>query len=102
MSNVVSAKMNRSQFLNYVSRQYGIPLPELRETYDAIVNSIVSLTGSGYSLSLTGLGVFCVKQHRGHPVQFMKENGQVSDYSVLKFSASDLVNQKLRDMREQT
>ena len=104
-------KLNKSQFLHllaekHCNEQYGAVNPEqvrayegkLTKAYTEIVDGIAYYTGNGYELSLTGFGVFVMKHHKGHPVQFGKSKSKVSDYDVLKFSASDVLNRRLRNM----
>lgn len=96
--NMTANKMNKSQFLAYVSETSGIDRKELARSYSAIVDGIASLTAQGYELSFTGFGVFQMKTHKGHPVQFGADRKLVKDYVILKFSASDALNAKLRKL----
>lgn len=93
-------KMNKSQFLAYVSECSGIDKKELAKSYSAIVEGIADLTAQGYELSFTGFGVFQMKTHKGHPVQFGSDRKLVKDYVVLKFSASDALNANLRKLHK--
>lgn len=93
---VTVKKINKSQFLKYVAERGKLPHDDLLIAYNAIVDSIADLTANGYELSLTGFGTFSVKVHKGHPVQFTSKSVNVNDYAVLKFSASDVLNKRLR------
>lgn len=90
------ARMNKVEFLKHVAKENNMNADELHKAYDAIINGIAALTSQGYELCLTGFGVFSVKTHKGHPVQFGSVKTNVKDYAVLKFSASDVVNRALR------
>lgn len=89
-------KMNKSQFLSYVAKKNDINSEILSQAYTAIVDGIADLTGNGRRLSLAGFGVFSAEIHKGHPVQFNPSAPHVDDYVVLKFSASDVLNRRIR------
>lgn len=95
-------KVNKSKFLAYVAAKNGMSITDVTKVFDSIVDGIMELTGDGHELSLTGFGVFTVKTHKGHPVQFGAINGKrpnVKDYAVLKYSASDVLNRQIRERR---
>lgn len=92
-----SNKMNKSQFLSYVAHKNDIDNDILAQVYAAIVDGIADLTGNGKRLSLAGFGVFSAEIHKGHPVQFNPSAPHVDDYIVLKYSASDVLNRRIRE-----
>lgn len=92
-----TVKVNKSKFLAYAAAKHQMDVADLSKVYDVIVSSISDLTSQGHELSLTGFGVFSVKVHKGHPVQFGSSQSNVKDYPVLKFSASDALNRKIRE-----
>lgn len=90
-------KINKSQLLSGAAKKHGIDLAILQRDYSIIVDEIVEKAKQGYEVSLTGFGVYVLKKHKGHPVQFGSKSTHVKDYEVLKFSASDALNRKLRE-----
>jgi nucleoid DNA-binding protein len=64
--------------------------------YGALVDAIVEEVQNENYISLTGFGNFYLQHHKGHPVQFESSNSTVRDYKLLKFSASDALNRRLR------
>lgn len=92
-----SKKVNKSEYLQNVAKRTGMSLDDVFDVFDAMVDELVEVARSKRKLSLTGVGLFYVQQHKGHPVQFAGSSEKVSDYEVLKFSASDVMNKKLRD-----
>ena len=90
-------KVNKNEFLRSISEEYNVPLAEVRMVFDAMVEGIKNVVCSGKDLSLTGFGTFSLRRHKGHPVQFEAKSDVVSDYVVLKFTASDVLMTKIRD-----
>ena len=90
-------KVNRNEFLVRVARRADMPVEEIRRIYDAMYDEMGIVLLSGKDLSLTGLGTFTLKTHRGHPVQFEAKSGNIPDYVVLKFIPSGVLTSKLRD-----
>lgn len=89
-------KVNRNDFLKRVAESTGLSAATVKTVYDAMVDEIQSVVCSGKELSLTGFGVFVLKPHKGHPVQFDSSSDKVHDYVVLKFAPSDVLMSKLR------
>lgn len=102
-------KVNKDEFLNRVLTrlQNGVPRSQMvsrgsarlfsvPEMYDAMIDEIFDIVRSGDRLSLTGFGSFFSQTHKGHPVQFGSDKGLVEDYSVFKFSPSNVLNRDLR------
>lgn len=71
-------------------------LEMLTQAYQLIIDGIQKTVCSGKELSLSGFGSFYLRKHKGHPVQFDSGTTKVNDYVVLKFSASDVLAQKIR------
>lgn len=89
-------KVNKNEFIERIAKKNDMNAIVVRETYDAIVDEILDVLCEGNSLSLTGFGVFSLKKHKGHPVQFEAQNDKVDDYVVMKFAASDVLMNKIR------
>lgn len=92
-------RVNRGEFLNTVARKTGYERKVVIEIYHAMVEEMVNVLQSGKKLSLTGLGSFYVQQHKGHPVQFSGGSYVVDDYNVMKFSASNMMNKRVRNFK---
>lgn len=106
-----SGKMNVDMFLDRVSDRVAMRMQALGDAGEKVPVKIRDLVGmiykaaiaeledvmvSGTKLSLTGFGSFYMKEHKGHPVQFWDETGNINNYMVFKFSASDVLNRRLR------
>lgn len=88
-------KVCKKQFLSEVTREAGMSLEDVSRAYDAILSVVERHVAKDERVSLTGFGTFYLQRHKGHPVQF-EDNAVIPDYVVLKFSASDVVNKRLR------
>lgn len=101
------AKVNKEDFLERVASRLQIDSPDgevnlkakftVSEVYDAMIAEVEHVVRSGCRLSLTGFGSFYAQMHKGHPVQFGDQIKKVADYPVFKFSASNVLNKRLRD-----
>lgn len=91
------SKVNKSAFLKSVAKRTGKPYAEVVTIYDGMIDELVDVAKSKRDLSLTGVGKFYVQKHKGHPVQFMGASEKVSDYELLKFSAANIMNERLRN-----
>lgn len=91
-------KMSKKEFISYVAKKYNVSEERLNEDYDMLINGITDVTKRGIKLSLTGFGAFYLQKHKGHPVQF--DSNKVKDYVVFKFSASNVINQQMRQCYE--
>lgn len=91
-----SQKIGTSEFLKYISKQSGIDIAELRVVYKLIVNGIIDLVCKGNRIMFREFGVFSLKLHKGHPVQFEQGNKRVDGYVILKFAASDILTERIR------
>jgi nucleoid DNA-binding protein len=89
-------KINKSQFLQSISKSTGYSVRDLKTIFAAMEQEMVSVLVNGDELSLTGFGVFSIKQHKGHPVQFEAKGKQVKDYAVLKFTPSGVFMSRIR------
>lgn len=92
-----SDKVTRREILESMSAKSGLSLAESHRAYDSFVDSIVDAVLAGKYVSLTGFGNFYLQVHKGHPVQFERDSTSVPDYALLKYSASDIINQRLRN-----
>jgi len=97
-------RVNRSDFLVRVAKRANVDARTVGAVYDAVIEEIIDVVGSGDRLTLTGFGKFYRQVHKGHPVQRVTEEGKlggsdglrtVDDYAVLKFSATRSVNRRL-------
>lgn len=91
-------KVSRTEFIKNVSTRSGFSEEDTIKFYDAFIKEIEETMRQGKSLTLTGFGNFFIAKHKGHPVQFSKE--EVKDYVVFKFSCSNVLNKKFRDEYE--
>ena len=89
-------KVSKNEFISRISSRCGFSRNDVRLFYDAFIDEIRDVICEGRDLSLTGFGTFSIKQHKGHPVQFHSTGGSVDDYVVLKFTASDVLMDKIR------
>lgn len=90
-------KVNKNDFFERVAKRSGTNIKAVKQIYEAIVDEITSIVCEGDNLSLTGFGTFSLKTHAGHPVQFKSDLKNVDAYSVLKFTASDVLMMKIRN-----
>jgi len=89
-------KVTRKQLLEDVAQKSGVDVAVVNQVYNSLVDCIVNMASEGNHLSLTGFGNFYRQTHKGHPVQFESPGSIVPDYALLKFSASDTINKRLR------
>lgn len=93
-----SQKTSKTAFLNKVATTSGLDISTVTRVYTAMINEIQNTVCEGTSLSLTGFGTFYLQKHKGHPVQFEGKSTRVPDYWVFKFSASDVLNTRIRQL----
>lgn len=99
MKNIANAgKTSKTVFLKNVAAASGLDIDVITRVYTAMINEIQNTVCEGNSLSLTGFGTFYLQKHKGHPVQFEGKSNSVPDYWVFKFSASDVLNTRIRRM----
>lgn len=91
-------KTSKAAFLSQVAETSGVSISTVTRVYTAMINEIQNIVCSGTSLSLTGFGTFYLQKHKGHPVQFEGKSTRVPDYWVFKFSASDVLNTRIRQL----
>lgn len=92
-------RVNKRAFITQVARRASVSYDVASNVYRAAVDEMLDLMSCDKVLSLSGFGSFYPQIHKGHPVQFDKDMKRaVSDYMVLKFSASKTANQQLRKM----
>lgn len=93
----MARKVNRNEFLCRIARKADMPLEDVREVYNTFCDEMQSVLCGGCDLSLTGLGTFAMRKHKGHPVQFDAKDGSIKDYMVLKFVPSGVLVTKIRE-----
>ena len=93
-----SNKVNKEAFLESVAKDTGMSLAAVSAVYGSMMKVAEEVAVSGKELSLTGFGRFYLQRHKGHPVQFGTPSEKVRDYVVYKFSASNVLNNKLREI----
>lgn len=90
-------KVNKNAFLQAVSDQVGIPVADVRKVWDAIVDGMLHVLCSGRDLSMAGFGMFSLRVHKGHPIQFdQTPETRINDYIVLRFTPSDVFMDSVR------
>lgn len=108
MDNKTMVKVNKEELMERVLLRLRPEVPDagdasqrmkefsVTEVCDAMLSEITDIVDAGNRLSLTGFGSFYAQVHRGHPVQFGGASKTVGDYRVFKFSASNVLNRRLR------
>jgi DNA-binding protein HU-beta len=102
-SQLEQGRVGKREFVQRAARRGGIPLRTMQQAYDAMIDELLDLVGSGNRVTLTGFGRFYPQAHKGHTVQtnISKDPGapggskKVDDYFVLKFSATRDVNKSM-------
>lgn len=90
-------KVMKADFLAKIAEENNIDMSQLEYIYEKIFEEIYATVCNGNMLVLNGFGTFYVQKHKGHPVQFDQKNSSVMpDYLVFKFSASDVINERIR------
>lgn len=102
-------KMNRDELLGRVARRLmeaGVAdgdekacLELTHMWYEAYETELVGAVAEGGRVSFTGFGSYCMKSHKGHPVQFGSGESRVEDYQVFRFVPSNVLNRRLRHMK---
>lgn len=88
-------KVSRMTFLEQVAKRSGLSEEDVLKFYDAMMAEMKEMMRQGKRVTLTGFGSFFMAKHKGHPVQFNKD--EVHDYVVFKFSSSNVLNKKFRE-----
>lgn len=86
-------RISKREFISRVAERTGWPMKTVSSVYEGILDELLDAVSHGETVGLTGFGRFYRQTHRGHKVHFGQS--EVDDYSVLKFSASRIVNRKL-------
>jgi nucleoid DNA-binding protein len=86
-------RISKREFISRVAERSGWPIKTVSSVYEGILDELLDAVSHGETVGLTGFGRFYRQTHRGHKVHFGQS--EVDDYSVLKFSASRIVNRKL-------
>ncbi len=86
-------RISKREFLSRVAARSGHPIKTVSSVYEEILSELLEAVVQGETVSLTGFGRFYRQTHRGHKVRFGQS--EVDDYSVLKFSASRILNRQL-------
>jgi DNA-binding protein HU-beta len=91
-------RVSKREFVQRVARRGGISVPAAQNAYNAMIDELLDLVSQGNTVTLTNFGKFYPQTHKGHRVQFSKdeEAGEVTDYTVLKFSATRQVNRRVK------
>lgn len=90
-------KVTRKMLLQTIAAKSGLDIATVSKVHQAYVDSVVEYIQKGKTVSITGFGMYYLQKHKGHPVQFESQNHHVSEYALLKFSASDALNKRLRE-----
>lgn len=86
-------RVSKREFISRVAARSGWPIKTVSAIYEALFEELTESVAADRAVVLTGIGRFYRQAHKGHKVRFGKDN--VTDYSVLKFSASRSVNRRL-------
>ena len=90
-------KISKLQFIRQIRNKKGCSAREASEIYDIFMSILTEEILKGNSVSLLNFGVFSLKIHKGHPVQFAETRSLKDDYLTLKFSPSNTFVNKLRN-----
>lgn len=93
-----SKKVNKELFVSSIAEKTGMTNAAVSKVVDAYHDEIIDRVSNNEEVSMTGFGRFYVQRHKGHPVQFSPSHEKVQDYVVFKFSASNVLNNRLRDI----
>lgn len=91
-------RISKREFISRVASRGGWPARTVSAVYEDILGELLETVTHGQSVALTGFGRFYLQTHRGHKVHFGRSD--VDDYSVLKFSASRIVNRQLQPKQD--
>jgi DNA-binding protein HU-beta len=93
----VQGRVSKREYVSRVARRAGVPVRVASAVYEAAIEELLSIVGSGDGLTLTGFGKFYPQEHKGHRVRFADNNGksEIENYAVLKFSATRAVNRNV-------
>ncbi len=91
-------RVSKREFVQRFARRGGISVQAAQTAYTAMIDELLDLVGQGHTVTLTNFGKFYPQAHKGHRVQFAKDDGsaEVNDYTVLKFSATREVNRRVQ------
>lgn len=89
-------KITEIELLSAVADKLGVSISDVSDIWNGIKQQIISECSDGKTIMITGFGSFCIKRHKGHPIQFDSGTSAVSDYPVFKFSTSDILGKRLR------
>ncbi len=91
-------RVSKREFVQRFARRGGISAQAAQTAYDAMIDELLDLVAQGNTVTLTNFGKFYPQTHKGHRVQFAKDDdaAEVTDYTVLKFSATRRVNRRVQ------
>jgi DNA-binding protein HU-beta len=91
-------RVSKREFVQRFARRGGISVFAAQTAYNAMIDELLDLVSQGNTVTLTNFGKFYPQNHKGHRVQFGKDEGtgEVTDYTVLKFSATREVNRRVK------
>ena len=91
-------RVSKREFVQRFARRGGISVQTAQTAYTAMIDELLDLVGKGNTVTLTNVGKFYPQTHKGHRVQFAKDDSdaEVNDYTVLKFSATREVNRRVK------
>lgn len=89
-------RVNKRDYIAAVARRSGLPIKTVSAVYEAGIEELLETIASGKQLTLMNFGKFYLQWHKGHRVRFRDEGADaISDYPVLKFSATPALNRGL-------
>ena len=93
-------KITKRAFISKLADEKGLTVREAGDLYESFIDIILDEITKGNVVSLTGFGTFSLRFHKGHNICFATDKKKIDDYYVLKFTSSNTLNAKLRDMRK--
>lgn len=92
-----NSRVSKRKLIAAVAKRAGVSVQVASRVYEALLEELVVIVSSGRKVMLTGFGSFYRQLHKGHKVQFSPDgqSQQISDYGVMKFSATRSTNQRM-------
>ena len=95
---ITPTKIRKKLHQQFNSKKTDLTFPvSADDMYDLFMEVLTDEIFEGNVIALRGFGVFELRLHRGHKTYFNDSKDHIDDYVMLKFAASNVINQRLRD-----
>ena len=91
--------MNMTDVLKEIASRTGMTYEETRRVYKAFVDVLAEALAEEEGVTLTGLGRFSIRKHKGHYVNYSDTKERIADYDVIHFGASRTFKQLLEEAK---